>query len=29
MGQTVSSYLRKGGIMVNNACNGMFPKIYN
>jgi hypothetical protein len=29
MGQTVSSYLRKGRILVNNACNGIFPKIFD
>jgi len=26
MGQTVSSYLRKGRGLVANASNGMFPK---
>lgn len=26
MGQTVSSYLKKGHALVDNACNGVFPK---
>ena len=26
MGQTVSSYLRKGNALVANACNGVFPR---
>jgi len=26
MGQTVSSYLRKGRGLIDNACRGMFPK---
>jgi hypothetical protein len=26
MGQTVSSYLKKGRFLVDNAANGLFPK---
>ena len=26
MGQTVSNYLRKGRGLIDNACNGIFPK---
>jgi hypothetical protein len=26
MGQTVSSYLKKGRMLIDNACKGVFPK---
>jgi hypothetical protein len=29
MGQTVSSYLKKGRCLVDNASNGIFPKFEN